>query len=124
MKIPEFAQHFQLSEPKIADMGEFKMGFEINTLIQPVEDLENAISEEIIKIAKEEGINDLYLLNKRAIVFALEKQIPKKPKIYNNIYPKDLYECSLCGCGLRANKSWKDTYCPNCGVKIDWSDTE
>ena len=54
---------------------------------------------------------------------ALEKQIAKKPKIYNNIYPKDLYECPLCECGLRANSNYKDNYCPKCGVKIDWSDT-
>ncbi len=57
-------------------------------------------------------------------ISALEKQIPNKPKIYNNIYPKDLYECPLCECGLRANASWKDDYCPKCGVKIDWSDIE
>ena len=55
---------------------------------------------------------------------ALEKQIPKKPKIYNNVYPKDLYECPDCQCGLRSNATWKDTYCCNCGLKIDWSDTE
>ena len=60
----------------------------------------------------------------QTIKSALEKQIPKKPKIYNNIYPKDLYECPLCECGLRANASWKDNYCPKCGQKIDWSDTE
>lgn len=62
--------------------------------------------------------------DKDCIQAVFEKQIPKKPKIYNNIYPKDLYECPLCECGLRANARWKDTYCPNCGVKIDWSDTE
>ena len=59
-----------------------------------------------------------------AVKSALEKQIPKKPKIYNDIYPKDLYECPECRCGLRANATWKDKYCCNCGLKIDWSDTE
>ena len=60
----------------------------------------------------------------RMIDLAIEKQIPKKPKIYNNVYPKDLYECPDCQCGLRANASWKDKYCCNCGLKLDWSDTE
>ena len=63
-------------------------------------------------------------LMKTVLKILVEKHIPKKPKIYNNIYPKDLYECPLCECGLRANARWKDTYCPNCGVKIDWGDTK
>ena len=77
--------------------------------------------QKALNILDETVIRNLEL--KIVLSNALEKQIPKKPKIYNDIYPKDLYECSLCGCGLRANASWKDTYCPNCGVKIDWSDT-
>ena len=62
--------------------------------------------------------------DKDCINAVFERFIPKKPKIYNNVYPKDLYECPNCQCGLRANATWKDTYCCNCGLKIDWSDTE
>lgn len=36
-------------------------------------------------------------------------------------YSQNYYTCSNCDCGLRANSQWKDRYCPNCGVKIDWS---
>ena len=55
---PKFLEHIQLSVPNIADMGEFKIGMEINTLIQPVENLDDAICVEIIKMAEEKGIND------------------------------------------------------------------
>lgn len=65
-------------------------------------------------------IGDLEL--KIVLTKALEKQIPKKPKNYNNVYPKDLYECSVCECGLRATARYHDTYCPNCGHKIDWEE--
>lgn len=56
-------------------------------------------------------------------LLGLEKQIPKKPIALTNVYPAGQYECQ-CGCGLRANKKWKDKYCPNCGQAIDWSDLE
>lgn len=36
-------------------------------------------------------------------------------------YSKNYYTCANCDCGLRASSQWKDKYCPNCGVKIDWT---
>lgn len=36
-------------------------------------------------------------------------------------YSKNYYTCSNCDCLLRVNNQWKDKYCPNCGVKIDWT---
>ena len=126
---PKFIEHIHLDIPKdftIKEdaLGNTMCGIENKIMVEQVEKIDNEICERIKDIAVLNGIDDVYVLDRKAIISALEKQVPKKPKIYNNIYPKDLYECSLCGCGLRANKSWKDTYCPNCGVKIDWSDIE
>ena len=121
---PEFMEHIQLSAPKIADMGEFKIGMEINTLIQTVENFDDALCEEIIKMAKEKGINDLWLLNKNAIVSALESQIPKKAINRVDLYPPNQHECPVCKCGLRVSNKWKDNYCCNCGQALDWSDTK
>ena len=58
---------------------------------------------------------------------ALEKQIPKKVKIQQWIYTK-------CDCGYEFSKDHGDgyysiplekktNYCPKCGQKLDWSDT-
>lgn len=47
-----------------------------------------------------------------AIVEAVEKQIPYKPKPYNTVWK--------CKCGkLHVCHDWE--YCPNCGQKLDWS---
>ena len=111
---PKFMERIQLSTPKIADMGEFKIGMEINTLIQPVENLDDAISKEIIKMCEEKGINDLWLLDKKKIVSALEKQIPKKPS------ETDKARCIHCACVVKRD----ERFCKNCGQALDWSDTE
>ena len=49
---------------------------------------------------------------------ALEKQIPKKP-MFNG---KNWYRC-VNGCEIHKKQFGKDWYCPNCGKKLDWSDT-
>ena len=59
---------------------------------------------------------------------ALEKQIPKKVEIQQWIYTK-------CDCGYEFSKHHGDgyysiplekktNYCPKCGQKLDWSDTD
>ena len=58
----------------------------------------------------------------------LEKQMPKKVKIQQWIYTK-------CDCGYEFSKHHGDgyysiplekktNYCPKCGQKLDWSDTD
>ena len=59
---------------------------------------------------------------------ALEKQIPKKPKEYEDKF----YACPICGNVLLhkwkkyntelMNKSNGLPYCLNCGQKLDWSE--
>ena len=63
-----------------------------------------------IDVATEEDYNKL----KERI----EKQKAKKPKIFHGSV-LTLYPCPICG------EKVKDcTYCPGCGQKLDWSDTE
>ena len=54
---------------------------------------------------------------------ALEKQIPKKPKLVNEDYTMDGiwvkdFECPSCG-----NPYVDDSYCQTCGQRLDWSNT-
>lgn len=86
-------------------------------------DLDNAIIGEIKEKAIENGIKTEYILNEKAIINALEKQIPKKP------YLKDLWElgtmqgtvCPNCETILITAS---EKYCKHCGQALDWSDTE
>ena len=60
-------------------------------------------------------------------ISALEKQIPKKPKV-----PIDTWVCPDCGrdveyqvmLGENILFGGQYNYCPNCGQKIDWSEGE
>ena len=52
---------------------------------------------------------------------ALEKQIPKKPKILK-VHDISGYKYGECQCGEHIMDDEK--YCSNCGQKIDWSDAE
>ena len=48
---------------------------------------------------------------------ALEKQMPKKPKV---IF--DVWLCPCCGENYDNYHDGGYDYCPNCGQKIDWCD--
>lgn len=126
---PKFMEHIHIDVPKdltpnFDEFGDMTVSATNQMIVQQVESIDDAICKQIHDMAVSNGIDDVFVLDKKQILSALEKQIPKKPKIYNNVYPKDLYECPDCQCGLRSNATWKDTYCCNCGLKIDWSDTE
>ena len=57
-------------------------------------------------------------------IYALEKQVPKKPEfqyVTTNGYGSYEYVCDECGCVLGENI---DDFCPNCGQAIDWGYTE
>lgn len=90
-------------------------------------DLDNAILGEIKRKAIEHGIKTEYLLNEKAIISALEKQIPKKPIITAfNVY------CPQCNHDLGKDRAKREAlsnfkcfcYCSACGQALDWGDTE
>lgn len=92
-------------------------------------DIDNAILGEIKEKAIENGIKTEYLLNEKAIINALEKQIPKKP--IDGCYPWCI--CPACG-GSVYLENMKEhilnnetTYCEHCGQALLWEsevDTE
>jgi hypothetical protein len=82
-------------------------------------DLDNAILGEIKQKAIENGIETEYLLNEKAIISALEKQIPKKPFIPWDSISGTPY-CPNCEEYVRGCVA----YCDHCGQALDWGDTE
>ena len=55
----------------------------------------------------------------KTAVFALEKQIPKKPKVLK-VQEVSGYKFGSCECGEHIMNNEK--YCLNCGQALDWSD--
>ena len=76
-------------------------------IIERNKKIDSLILGEIRRIATENGIDTIVNLNDKAIVSALEKQIPKKP---------------LQACGHNTNRTMN--FCPICGQALDWSDTD
>ena len=68
------------------------------------------------------GAQDLKLLAPfyRTAVFALEKQIPKKPTCDDENSFIRLYHCPDCKCVVTSPQR----YCDNCGIKFDWGNED
>ena len=132
---PKFIEHIYLNIKKpplparLDDSGETLMIAE-QIAVRSVEAIEDAIVREITHMALEEGIDRVYLLDKKNIVSALEKQIPKKPtpqvvkggkKLIGNGWwceGTTVYRCPCCDTFI----SRIYDYCHKCGQKLDWGD--
>lgn len=88
------------------------------------EHLKNAIAEGSVIIYDKDGFAwQLGKDDKRIVVEALEKQIPKKPKLYEWDKFNHQYEycCPSCGDAWNMNEYGAGmAYCWSCGQPIDW----
>lgn len=103
-----------------------------NVLIKAVNGIDDDIVNKIKIIAMHKGIDTVYLLDKKNILSALEKQIPKKPtphkvevdkiKIGNANWCKGttVFRCPCCNDFI----SRVYDYCPKCGQALEWGDGE
>ena len=119
MKDFSFGQHLSLPH---------NLSFENDTVstiqkvaVQMQEKIDDAIVAEIIKTAIEQGITDLYILDKKNIMAALQKQIPMKVA-YSDTYS---HTCPACG-RLMIYDCFGEAgdFCRDCGQALDWSDVE
>ena len=85
--------------------------------VQWQENFDDAVVKEIVKMAKAEGITDVVILNKPAIIEALKKQTAMKPLC------GFWYKCPACKVGINTENG-NPHYCEYCGQKIDWSEEE
>ena len=75
-----------------------------------------------LKVAKSIDCNEVKALynvplkNMELIVWALEKQMPKKA------LNKKAGFANCPNCGRAQNGLWRKTYCGDCGQKLDWSE--
>lgn len=125
-----FGEHISLNLPKTVsiendDFDNTAAQIISKAVIKATERIDDAIINEIVAMARLEGIDDIYLLDKKNIIFALSKQIPKKPIKIGEDYIIERrewvydYECPSCG-----NPYADDSYCSCCGQKLDWGARE
>jgi hypothetical protein len=113
-KPPKCGARFQF--PENAELSTDGLKFTISEKIACafVDEYDEFIAEEIAREARAAGISDCTVLNKKAILEAIEKQIPKKPV--------DLKQCGLYGrCAVCGNVVHVgNRYCDQCGQALDW----
>lgn len=110
-KPPEWGARFQFPENM-----KFEYDGQAHTLVNEIvvkmaEKFDNFIVEQIAMEARAEGISDLTVLNKTAILEALERRTPKKPREDGWLY------CPVCGKDVLQDHV---KFCPECGQAIDW----
>ena len=94
--------------------------------VEKLEKFEEAICEQIAQVAKESGVTDLCILNKKAIVAALVAAYPDNfPDVAEVIHAKwdDNGRCTNCGGHApyyaMSDKYYESPYCFVCGAKMD-----
>ena len=116
---PKFMEHIHIDvpkdlTPKFDEFGNMVVSATNQMIVQQVEGIDDAICKQIHDMAVANGIDDVYVLDKKQILSALEKQIPKKPS------ETDKARCIHCACVVRRD----ERFCKNCGQALDWGDSE
>ena len=96
-------------------------GFQNQIFIKWQKDLDNAILGEIKRKAIENGIKTEYVLNEKAIISALKKQIPQKVNISLKGTTGWNTKCHCPNCRAFVSNG---KYCCECGQALDWGDTK
>ena len=115
-KTPEWGKRFSFPENSEVKFENGVQSITEKMIAQFVDDYDDYIVSQIANTARENGISDLTVLNKKAILNALGKQIPKKPV---GLAKNELYgRCAVCGQVVHVG----NRYCDQCGQAIDWED--
>jgi rubrerythrin len=112
-KPPEWGSRFQFPENQKFDFDDLQMRVTNKIITQMIDDYETAVASEIASAARAAGVSDVTVLNKKAIMEALERRTPKKPKEDGWLY------CPVCGKDVLQDHV---RFCPDCGQAIDWRD--
>ena len=73
-------------------------------------------------MASGNGIETKYILNEKAILNALEKQIPKKPYDIADEWGDFSLSCPICkNPVIFSSRKFNPPHCIMCGQKLDWS---
>lgn len=92
-----------------------------NSKEEAIEILEKDIHTEVPKAAISARKHDAAV---RMALVALEKQIPVKPIILDQLNGDIDYECPMCGKQVMSDAESRNNYCGECGCKFDWSEID
>jgi len=131
-KPTEWGSRFRFPENQKIDFDGLQMSVTDKLAVQMADNYDNAVAEEIASAARGAGASDVTVLNKKAILEALNKQIPKKPTFVDTRFRNhgrhigdgvSLDKCYKCPtCWSHIFHVWdSDVYCPKCGQALDWS---
>lgn len=125
-KPPEWGRQFSFPE-NIQISCDGNVGNIVSEIaVKMVEHYDNTIVQAIAIEAKQAGMAKAVVLNKAAILEAIEKQIPQRPDLEGDGYDDggnliyDTGYCPRCRCSYEVDYH-KPKYCENCGQALDWS---
>jgi hypothetical protein len=114
-----FGRRYQFPDNMHVEYDGFSGSLVNEIVVKMVEKYDNFIADQIASEARAEGISDLTVLNKTAIMNALRRQVPQQV-----ILEHDMCICPFCKydmMGLWDNPEAQDpAYCPICGQKLKW----
>ena len=116
MEKPDFGTRFQFPENIHVEYDGAVGSIQNEIAVRMAEKYEDFVIQQIAMEARAEGVSDLTVLNKEAILNAIKKQIPQKPvdkddwKVYGH--------CPVC----RKLVHIGEDYCDQCGQAIDWEE--
>lgn len=114
-KPPEWGKRFDFPENIQVEYNGTGGMIASEIAVKMAERYDNAVVEQIAMEAKMAGVASVTVLNKAAILEALEKQVPKEPLPEPRYYGNG--KCPRCG-AVFLDKS--TNYCGNCGQALDW----
>jgi hypothetical protein len=132
-KPTEWGKRFSFPENVDTSLEDLQMRVTEKIFVQMVDNYETAVAEEIASAARAAGVSDVTVLNKKTILEALEKQIPKKPTFVDTRFRNhgrhvgdgvSLDKCYKCPtCWSHIFHVWdSEKYCVHCGQALDWGE--
>lgn len=117
-KPPEWGRRFTFPENIQIEYNGLTGSVTTEIAVKMAERYEDAVVKQIAMEAKLAGVADCTVLNKAAILEALQKQIPKEPV---ELAKSELYgRCAVCRKVVHVG----ERYCDQCGQALDWEGIE
>ena len=127
-KSPEFGRQFNFSENIQITYNGQEGSIVSEIAVKMAERYEAKVIEQIAMEAKAAGVASVTVLNKAAILEALEKQLPQRPDLEADGYSDGelVYDTGYCP---RCRQAYEIEYrtpkhCENCGQALDWSEID
>lgn len=115
----DFGRRYQFPDNMHVEYDGFSGSLVNEIVVKMAEKYESYVADQIAMEARAEGISDLTVLNKPAIMNALKKAVPQQVTLTS-----DRCICPSCHYDMMGLWDYLDVqdpaYCPICGQKLKW----